>query len=444
MADRGLFVRPRPGTGGILTESMQGLLAFSVLVLMAESLAPAWKTPLYLAFWASLALLFCLRLASRSFVLTVVLSLLVLLLPPFLPILPPLDAEPAPRLILALALAYLVGRAFYLRLRPPSPAGRIGSLYRQPFALVLPMGLWILAATIGLPADTLPFFSLSIAYLALALLRWHRVSLEGQMGRFTALPTQPVATIVRYNRTLLAGTLAVTTALLALSPFLGVSALLAWLGEAFLWLLRRLAALLRGLFTGGTEPGPDPTPRPPDPTPVLPVDPREPAEWLVILLEALKWLFFLVAAGLVVLAAVRGFLLLYRRFHELDPGDADRRESLAPDLASLALGRFQRAGTALRQRFGATPDQRIRRLFQQLVASQVRHGLPLGPGMTPRQIVARLDPERHPDLLSVAALYEAARYGPGPCRPEEAVRMRQLVRKLLRRNLVEEAGGSGG
>ncbi len=428
----------------LLDEVLQGLLLFSVFTLPVETFAPAWRWPLLGLLLAAFVLLGYLRYASRRVWQLAVPSAVLLTLPFVLPFLPAGSVDLAPRLLLFAGLAVLVVRAVWQRWQSRKDAPALASLSAQAFALLLLLALDAGARRAGLPGLPSVYFAVGVAYLLLAVFRWHRSSLRDQMDRFAATPTQPTARVFRFNRLLLVGALVGTAALLLLSPLLHAYDGLVWVGQRLLDLVRWLFSLLH--VDSGPTPTPVPEPTSP-PTPTsepFPGGTTVPPEWLRILQEALVYALLAAVVLLIAAGAAYGLYRLYRRFYEAKLPDSDRRESLMPAFADLVSDRLRRTGRAFRRPFGRTPEQRIRHAFFRLVESQGRHGLVVLPSLTAREIVGALDTASHPELDEVLELYEKARYGAVPCSGTEADRCQRLARGLSRRNLVKGASGGPG
>ena len=419
----------------LLTEIMQDMLIFAALLLPVELLASSWRLPLYGLVLLVLVLTWLVRLLCRQLWLFVLLHLVLLVLPLLLPILPSLQADLWPRIILLPSLAILLIRSFYLRLRQDRDQ-TIGELTPQAFVILYFLALNLVAIRFDLDWVSRSYFYLGILYLMLALFRWHRASLISQMERFAGMPSQPAARILRFNQFLLLGFALVMLILLFLSPWLRLHDLLPWLGQI---LLLGIRWLVRHLQTGApdeTVPEPQPSQEPTDSEPQLPVGPTEPARWLIILQEIF---YYLVIILLVLLAlALIAYLLyrLYRRFYEHKQPQTDQLEALLPNFAGQTRERLSRVRNRLSQQYGQSPEQRIRRHYYRLIDSQIHKGLRYAANLTPRQIADLLDSERYPELLGMTELYELARYGPGSCSAADAVRMQTLYRSLHRLDLT--------
>jgi hypothetical protein len=448
MSTKAWFTPLQPTLPEILTELMQSLLILSVPALLIEWLAPAWRIQLYLLILAALGLHDLIRKTSQILWQFVFLSLAVVIIPMNLPLLPAVQTDFGPRLILGLSLAFLAIRSFYLRLneqtRPceqglRSEQRQPGSLAVQALALLLVIGLDIIAHELNLVIVSQIYFYLSITYLILALVRWRTVAISNQLKRYWVMPSQPTASVVRYNKILLLGFASGATVLLVISPVLRLHELLPWLGQRLLdlihWLQSILAALMAALAPDGKEPAPTPTPMP-TPTPAIPANAiKEPPAWLLFLLDLLSYLLTaLVIVGLVALC-IYGLYRIYRRFYDRQP-DSDRRESLLPNLANLVQEQVEQSRSRLGQQFGQSPEQKIRRLYFRLIAAQIRHGLNYEASLTARQLGDLLDHDRFPELAAITELYEKARYGSGSCTPADAARMQTLVRSLHRQSLL--------
>ena len=120
----------------LLTEIMQDMLIFAALLLPVELLASSWRLPLYGLVLLVLVLTWLVRLLCRQLWLFVLLHLVLLVLPLLLPILPSLQADLWPRIILLPSLAILLIRSFYLRLRQDRDQ-TIGELTPQSFCYPL-------------------------------------------------------------------------------------------------------------------------------------------------------------------------------------------------------------------------------------------------------------------------------------------------------------------
>jgi large-conductance mechanosensitive channel len=418
----------------ILTELMQGVLILATLALPIERWAPAWRFQLYPLVLAAFALTYLVRRVSRKIWQYVLFSFAIVIITLGLPLLPSLGDDLRPRLILSLALVFLVLRSFFQRLRDQPLAKPIKGLYAQPFALLFLIGLDVIAVQLGLSALSLAYFDLSIIYLVLTLVRWHRLALNRQMERFVVSPAHPTTRIFQFSTILLVGFIAGAVILLALSPSLRLDDLVPLLGQGLLALIRWLVDLAtrRSAHSGPTA---DPT-TPTAKSPLPPVGDHQTAAWLLVLQQIVNYLLITAAIILLVALIINTLYRLYRRFYDTGRPDSDQRESLLPGIADLFLERLERSRERWHQQFGQSPDQKIRRLFFRLIASQIQHGLDLQASLTGRQLVDRLNHERYPQLAEINALYEAARYGPGTCKPEDAARMQVLVRGLHRENLV--------
>ncbi len=419
----------------ILSELMQGVLILAALALPVELWATDWHFGLYPLILAAFALNFLVRRISRKIWQFIVLSLAIITVALGLPLLPPLREDLRPRLILGLILVFLVLRSFFKRLSHQTPSAPVKGLYAQPFALLFLIGLDSIAIQLELTALSRAYFGLSIIYLVLTIVRWHQVSLNRQMERFVVTPAHPTTRVIQFSNVLLAGFVAGVVALLALSPALRLEALVPLLGQGLLALIRWLVDLASRIFKDKGPPVdtvPQPTPR----SPLPPVGDHQPAVWLVILQQIVNYL--LITAAMVVLIAliINSLYRLYRRFYDAKRPESDQRESLLPSMANLFQEKLKKSRERWRQQFGQSPDQKIRRLFFRLIESQIRHGLDAQACQTARQLISQLDLEHYPQLKEINTLYEAARYGPGGCKPDEAVRMQVLVRSLLRQDLV--------
>jgi large-conductance mechanosensitive channel len=206
------------------------------------------------------------------------------------------------------------------------------------------------------------------------------------------------------------------------------------LGQGLLALIRWLVDLATR-WSKDSAPTADPT-TPSTRSPLPSVGDHQTAAWLLVLQQIVNYLLITTAIILLVALIINTLYRLYRRFYDSSRPDSDQRESLLPGLADLVLERLERSRERWQQQFGQSPDQKIRRLFFRLIESQVQHGLDLQTSLTGRQLVDRLNHERYPQLVEINTLYEAARYGPGACKPEDAARMQVLVRGLHRENLV--------
>ncbi len=419
-----------------LTETMQDLLIMITLALPIERLAPAWRLDLYIILSGVLILSFFVRLACRKIWQFILLNLVLAFLPTALPVLPSLNADIWPRLILIISLVFIILRNFYLRLRQNREQG-ISDLVYQSFVIIYLIVLNIVADFLKLSFVGQGTFYIGIIYLLLALIRWHWVSLSSQMERFTGLSTQPWRRILRFNRILLLCCCLVVVLLLALSPWLRLHELIPWLGQM---LLIGLRWLIQHLVRGGQSentPETQPTTGPSEDNQQLPPAQTETAQWIIILQQIFYYLA--VAACVLAVLALVVYLIyrLYRRFYESKQPDSDKMESLLPGFADQTKERLSRTKSRFTQQFGQAPDQKIRRLFYRLIESQIKMGLQYSPSMTVRQIEERLKTDQFPDFLAMTQLYEQARYGPGSCTAADAARMQAYYRILRRQNLVK-------
>ncbi|MEA4890188.1 MAG: DUF4129 domain-containing protein [Clostridiaceae bacterium] len=419
-----------------LTEIMQDLLIMTTLAIPIERLAPSWRIDLYVVLSVTLLLSFFARLACRKMWQFVLLNLAVLVLPVALPVLPALDSDIWPRLILIISLVFLAIRTFYLRLRQ-SREQSIGDLVHQSFVVVYLIGLSLVAERLELSYVGQGIFYIGIIYLTLALIRWHWVSLSSQMERFSGLSTQPWRRILRFNRILLLCFCLVVVLLLVLSPWLRLHELIPWLGQM---LLVGLRWLIQHLVRGGQSentPETQQTTSPSEDNPQLPLDRTETAQWVIILQQIFYYLAVTVCILAVLALIVYLIYRLYRRFYESKQPDSDKTESLLPGFAMQTKERLSRTKNRFTQQFGQAPDQKIRRLFYRLIETQIKLGLQYSPSMTTRHIENLLKTDQYPEFLAMTQLYEQARYGPGSCTAADAARMLAYYRNLRRQNLVK-------
>lgn len=436
MSTKTLTMRPTMNLADILTELMQGILILSVLALPIEIFSADWRLILYPVLALATVLTYLTRKMARHIWQYVVVGVILLVLPLYLPILPGFLTDFKPKLILGISLAFLIGRSFYLRLLHLSKPAPVGDLGMQTLVLLIMVGLNMVAIRFNLMVLSQVYFYLSVVYLVMALIRWHWVSLNSQMERFLVMPTQPIARIIRFNKILLAGYLVGAAVLLILSPVLHLHDLVPWIGQLLLAALRWLVSLLSR--SGPSEPTPEPVPstEPTDMAPVFPIDPSEPARWLIILQEIIYYLVIVLA-----IAALLGLLIyllyrIYKRFYETGQTDTDKRESLLPNITSQVLERLDRTKSRWRAQFGQSPDQKIRRLYYKLIDSQIHHGLDYRTSLTARQMVDRLNHDRYPELAEVTRLYELARYSAGLSNAADVTQMQALCRNLSRMNLT--------
>lgn len=441
MAPEAWFLPFRPNRAEILTELMQCLLILTVPVLLVELLAAAWRLPLYGLILAGMALTYLIRRTSRYLWQFILFSLAVLALFLYLPPLPGWLADVWPRLILTFTLVSLIVRAFLLRLNQAAQAANISSLQIQPLALLLVVGLNMLAGFLGLPVVGQIFLYLSIAYLVLTLVRWHGVALQQQLEHFLPRATQPTDRVIRYNRLLLTGLSIVLVILLLASPLLRLHELIPWLFLLILRLVRGLLAALQDRQPTETEPT---APPPPTPTPPGGIgEYREPPAWLTFLLQVLDYLVTAIVIIALVATVLYSLYLIYRRFNASHFPESDRREHLLPNLAGVARERLRLNRQRWREQYGRTPDQRIRRAYFRLIESQIRLGLDWREPLTARQLAGQLDQVRYPEIATVTDLYEKARYGGDRCTPVEAATMQSLVRRLQHQNLLTLPDATG-
>ena len=436
MSTKALLLRPDLGLVDVLTELMQVILILSVLALPIELLSPDWRFPLYPLLVAATILTYLIRKMAKHIWQYIVLAVILLILPLYLPILPAFLVDFKPKLILGVSLAFLIGRSFYLRILHQTKAAPIGDLGMQTLVLLIMVGLNIIAIRFELMVLSQVYFYLSVIYLVMALVRWHWASLSNQMERFRVMPTQPIARIIRFNKILLAGYIAGAAVLLILSPVLHLHDLVPWLGQLLLAALRWLVSLMSRSTPTETTPETVPSTEPTESQPIFPVDTNEPARWLLILQEIIYYMVLVAAV-----AALLGLLIyllyrIYKRFYESNQPDSDKRESLLPNITSQVLERLDRTRNRWLAQFGQSPEQKIRRLYYKLIDSQIHHGLDYKSSLTARQMVDRLNHEKYPELATLTQLYELARYGSNACSVADVTRMQAIYRSLYRQDLT--------
>lgn len=424
-ADRLSWLRRRISLHLCLTELMQGLLIMAGLLLLTAWLVPVQQVWLMLIFSVSYLLMFLLRLFFRhiwSYFLLLALSV-------FIPL--TLPASLLPVLILIGGLVFIVLRSFVLRLM--RPAETMPSLFfGQIPAFVLIFVLNLLAVHFQLTATSQILFYFMAVHLLLAIWRWHAGSLDNQMERFMAMPTQPAGRIRRYNQLLFAVYALIALLLLSISPLLGIHRIFPWLGRQILALLRLLFSLLNR--SGDPEPEPSQAPVEPQPSQGLPEEllpPGEPPAWLVFLSDALYYLFIiLVAVGLVALL-IYWIFRIYRRFYSASQ-DQDIAESLIPRLREDLREQVRRTGRRILQPFGRDDEEKIRLAYARLVSYLIRRGLPWKTGYSPRQYAAAARRQRGLAMDELTGLYEKARYGHHLCDADDVRRMQLLCRQARR------------
>jgi hypothetical protein len=419
----------------LLTELMQSLLILATVAIPVVYFAPEQALVLFGLTVFALAATAWIRAACRHIWQFVLLGLVIVALPLVLPILPPFSVTIWPRLISVPVLLFLAVRAFYLRLKQKEEKP-LGSLAQQALVILYLLALNLVALRLDLTVVSQAYFYVGVVYLMLALLRWHHLSLNSQLERFMTMPTQPAARIMHFNNILLLGYALVTLVLLVISPLFRLHDLLPWLGSLLLAVIRWLLQKLQSGEPEPTEPVPEPTQPPGGQDPHLPFEPSETARWLVILQEIFYYLMIAVSVAIVLFLIFLMLRALYKRFYETAQPDSDKTESLLPSFLDQTRERIRKVQSRFSIQFGQTPSQQVRRSFYRLITAQLRHGLTIEASQTPRQLVARFDVEQYPDLLSLATLYEAARYGPEISTPEDAEQAQRMVRSLRRQNLL--------
>lgn len=421
-----------------LTELMHNLLVLAWFVLLIQWLATPWQRTLYLLLGCAAFLTFIIRKISRRIWQWLGLSLILLLIPFYLPLLPSIAEQGWPRLIWGTAWTILTIRSLYLRLRHGNQTAPTGSLLAQALALLPVIGLNMAADWLGVAGLNRFYLILCVCYLMLALIRWQRVTLRRQLTRFAGIASQPTGRIRRTNQYWLLLVLGAGAVLLLAAPGLQLHVLLIGLLQILLAVSRWIYTLFLVDQPAEPEPIVTPTPRP-TAYPLWPPANQEPAAWLKVLQLVLNILATAVAVLAVIALVLTLLIWIYRRFYARLPADTDQHESLQPAVSDLARERLQRTRTRWQQQFGQSPAQRIRRLYYHLIESQIRHGLVYLPHLTPRQLLASLATDQFPQLLEIEALYEKARYGSDQaCQDHDVNRMRQLVQQIRRLNLVRQ------
>lgn len=424
-AERLIRLKRRLSLHLCLTELMQGMLIMAALLLLSAWFVPVQLKWLIPVFTVSYLLMFFLRLSFRHIWPYFLLVLMSIMIPLSLPV--PL----LPVLLLIGGLVLIVMRSFVLRLMRPSesiPALFFGQI--PAFALIFILNL--LAVHFQLVVISQVLFYFMAVYLLLAIWRWHAASLDGQMERFMAMPTQPANRIRRYNQLLFSVYALIALLLLSISPLLGIHRLFPWLGQQVLALLRFLFSLLNR--NGDPTPEPSDTQPLPQPTQALPdelIPPGDPPAWLVFLSDALYYLFvILVAAGLIALL-IYWIFRIYRRFYSASQ-DQDISESLLPRLRDDLRIQIRRTGRRIMRPFGRSDDEKVRQIYTRLVDDLIRRGLPWKKGFSPRQYAAAASEQRGLAMDELTALYEKARYGHQLCDAEDVRKMQGLCRQARR------------
>jgi len=268
------------------------------------------------------------------------------------------------------------------------------------------------------PADSplrVALHFLSVFHLAFFVIHMQMENFASAMFRYAESGNQPVDRISNLGNRLLAGFLV----------FLGVVALFAPYGAtAVTKVLNGLLAAIRfivGLFQfGGGETTPT-TVTPATETPGnseggLPVV-ESSAFWRVMM--QIVEIFLYIVLIVVLLALVAGFFYalyrLYRRFYTDRSVDGDIRIRLARSSADHARlsGSEKPSGKKPRRGPGATPADRIRRLFIRTVESAVKaRRAEVRDSDTARIISDKVSQGLRRDLGSLPELYDKARYGP--------------------------------
>ena len=420
---------------GLLTELMQSLMILATFAIPIVYFAPEQTLVLFGLAVFALAATAWIRSACRHIWQFALLGLVIVALPLVLPILPPFSVTIWPRLITVPMLLFLAVRAFYIRLKQKEEKP-LSSLVQQSLVILYLLALNLVALRLDLVVVSQAYFYTGVIYLMLALLRWHQLSLRSQLERFMTMPTQPAARILHFNNVLLLGYALVTLVLLVISPLFRLHDLLPWLGSLLLALIRWLLQKLQSGEPEPTEPEPEPSQPPSGQDPHFPFEPTETARWLVILQEIFYYLMIAVAAAIVLFLIFLVLRAIYKRFYETAQPDSDKTESLLPSFLDQTRERIRKVQSRFSIQFGQTPSQQVRHSFYRLVSAQLRHGLKVEASFTPRQIVAELDTKQYPDLLRLASLYEAARYGPEISTPEDAEQAQRMARSLRRQNLL--------
>ena len=104
MSTKALLLRPDLGLVDVLTELMQVILILSVLALPIELLSPDWRFPLYPLLVAATILTYLIRKMAKHIWQYIVLAVILLILPLYLPILPAFLVDFKPKLILGVSL----------------------------------------------------------------------------------------------------------------------------------------------------------------------------------------------------------------------------------------------------------------------------------------------------------------------------------------------------
>jgi hypothetical protein len=418
-------VRTKMSLSGLMTEVMLGILLVPALALPALLFERPWAWPLGLAVLAGIFLFWLIRLQVTR-IWQFLTAALILIAGPLLIA----DIPIVPRLLYGAGMLLLALRAFARRLRPEESQDRNPPISNIAAAIAWLLLINLLSAYLAQPALVTASFYCGVAYLLLAIIRWHRLTLASRLARFTGMPSQPTGRIRRFNYFLLAGFTGLLAVVLLLSPWMRLQDLLPWLGQALLIGLRLLLVWLGSLFTQGNPQQPqETTPAPTKPeSNGLPGQAGEPPQWLVILQEIM---IYVLLAGVIILLVILLLMYLYsiyRKFYENRPGGTDVRESLLPGFASQIRERLSRTQNRLARQFGQTPEQRIRRSYYRLIARLIKQGLAIGQNLTPRQIADRAAPPEASNFDELTGLYEKARYGSGICTKEDARRMLELCR----------------
>ncbi|MDW7657828.1 MAG: hypothetical protein SCM11_11730 [Bacillota bacterium] len=420
----------------LITEIMQSLLILASVAIPVIYFAAEQVWLLFGVFLFALIAGVWIRCTCRHIWQFLLMSLIVIVLPLVLPILPAFAVNIWPRLIALPVLLFISGRAFYQRLKQ-SEEKPLADPVQQAMVIGYLLALNLIALRLGLTAVSQAYFYVGIIYLMLALYRWHRLALASQLERFLNMPTQPADRIMHFNRILLLGYGIVTLLLLLVSPLFRLHDLLPLIGTGLLAALRWLMRLLSsGDDPVPTDPVPEPTQPPSGQDPHLPFEPKETARWLEILQEIFYYLMIGVAILILLAILVAILYSLYKRFYESAQPASDKMESLLPSLTEQTKDRLRRMRNRLNIQFGQTPAQRIRRSFYRLIEAQIRRGLTLETSQTTRQIMAAFDYDRFPDLTRIQSVYEAARYGPDISTAEDADLMQEWYRKLRKQDLL--------